>query len=146
MERTVELIGLDYHEIACVREDIVSAIVLGNAPEESVAVYMALVHDMRAYCRGGRFAVRAGHTQPLMGTGQCAQDLCTFLNLETFGLEILQFGMCCGYGGGVDDKAGLLVAACVGNLVDILFVVNDHPFLFQLLGQFGGSLVISRND
>ena len=45
VERTVELIGLDDHEVG-VGEDIVGAIVLRDTTEEGVAVEMALVHDM----------------------------------------------------------------------------------------------------
>ena len=38
MERTVELIGLNHYKVAVVREDVVGAIVLGNAPKESITV------------------------------------------------------------------------------------------------------------
>ncbi len=46
MERTVELVCLNHNKVAMVREDIISAIVLGYTTKEGITVQMTLVHKV----------------------------------------------------------------------------------------------------
>ena len=54
--------------------------------------------------------------------------------------------MLCGNGWCIDDQTFLLIFTSLRNLINILLIVNEHPFLFQLPRQVGRSLVIASYD
>ena len=51
-----------------------------------------------------------------------------------------------GDGRGIDDQTRLLLLAGVGNLVDVLFIMDEHTFLLQSARELGGSLVVAAYD
>ena len=63
VKTAVELICLYNDVIAVVGENIVCAIVLRDTAEESVAVDVALVHDMGAHRRRGGLSVGSCHAE-----------------------------------------------------------------------------------
>ena len=62
VERAVELIGLDNHIVALLAQYVVRLVVLRDTAEESIAVDVALVHDVSAHCGGCCLAVCTGET------------------------------------------------------------------------------------
>lgn len=146
VEGAVELIGLNDDIVAGLGKDIVGTVVLRNTTQEGVAVDVALVHDVSAHGRRRRLAVCAGNTKSFVRARQHAKYLGALLHFKTIVAEVLQFLMLCRNGRGIDDQTRLAVTASVGNLVDILFVVNDHTFLFELLSQRRRSLVVAGHN
>ena len=69
VERTVELVGLDNHKFALRTEDVVGAIVFGNATQKCITVGMTLVHDVRTHARSGGFAMRSSKAKALKRLG-----------------------------------------------------------------------------
>ena len=61
VETAVELIGFN-HDIVGVGEDIICAVVLGDASEEGIAVEVALVHDMSTHGGCCRLTVGSSDT------------------------------------------------------------------------------------
>ena len=92
MERTIELVGFDDHEVR-IGQDVVGAVVLRDTAQEGIAVEMALVHDMSTHGAGSRLAMRTCHAESFMLTGQRAEHLGTFLDFETVLTEETQFLM-----------------------------------------------------
>ena len=135
MERTVELISFNHHVVAVVREDIVCAVVLGDASKEGVAVNTALVHDMSAHRRGSRLAVSTSNTQSFVRASQRTQYLCTFLNLKSFLTEIDQFLVLSRDSRCVDDQRFSRNATGLWNQFHIFCVMNQHAFLLQYASQ-----------
>ena len=130
VEGAVELIGLNDDVVAGVGEDIVRAIVLRDAAEESVAVDMALVHDMSTHRRGRGLAVSTCHAESFVGTSQDAEHLCTLLYLEAIVAEPCQFLVRSGDSRCIDDEARSLVSAGMRDLINVLIVVDEHAFFF----------------
>ena len=95
---------------------------------------------------GSGLTVGTGHTEAFVGLGQGAQHLGPFLNLKTVLPEIAEFLMGLRNGGGVDDETGLLLLAGMGYLIDILFIMDEHPLFLQPAGQFGRGLVVAGHD
>ena len=104
------------------------------------------MHDVGTHRRGGRLAVGTGHAQSLVGLGEGAEHLGALLYLEAVLPEVLEFLVGIGDGRGIDDEARLLLLAGVGNLVDVLLVVDEHTLLLQTACQVGGRLVIAAHD
>ena len=104
------------------------------------------MHDVSAHGRCSRLAVCASDTKSFVRTCQHAEHLRTLLHFETIVAEVLQFLMLSGNGRGIDDQTRLVVTASVGNLVDVLFVVDDHAFLFELLCQRRRCLVVTGHN
>ena len=107
---------------------------------------MALVHDVGTHRRRCRLTMRTSHTQSFVLAGQRAQHLCTFLYLKTVLTEVNEFFVVSGDGRGIDDQTAILLTAGMRNLVDILFIVDEHTFLLQLARQSAGSLVVTGNN
>ena len=133
MEGTVKLVGLDDNVVG-VGENIVRAVVLGDAAKEGIAVQVALVHDVGTHGRRGGLAVSAGHTEALVLTGQCTQHLGTLLYIEMMLTEVLEFLVVGGDGWRIDNQTTLRVTTNAGYLVNALFVVNEHALFLQLAG------------
>ena len=93
MERTVELVCLNHNKVAMVREDIISAIVLGNTTKEGVTVQMTLVHKMCTHTGSRCFSMCSSKAKTLMCAGECAENLCTFLNLKAILTEVNQLSV-----------------------------------------------------
>ena len=93
MERTVELVCLNHNKVAMVREDIISAIVLGNTTKEGVTVQMTLVHKVCTHTGSRCLSMCSSKAKTLMCSGECAENLCTFLNLKAILAEVNQFSM-----------------------------------------------------
>ena len=66
---------------------------------------------------------------------QCPQDLGTFLDFETSLTEEFQLFMRGWNGRCVDNKRRLGVLAGMGNLVNIFFIVDQHPLFFKLMSK-----------
>ena len=65
---------------------------------------MALVHDMRTYCRRAGLSMCTSHAQSFVRTGQSNEHLRPFLYLETTLTEKLQFLMSGRNGRSVNHK------------------------------------------
>ena len=135
VERTVELVGLYHHIVALLAQNIVGAIVLRDTTQEGIALHMTLMHDVGAHGRSGGFAMCTGKTKAFVGTGQRAQHLCPFLNLKSFLAKPYQFFVLGWNGRRIDDERGLQLLTGMGNVVDTLFIVNEHALFLQLAGQ-----------
>ena len=98
---------------------------------------------MCAHGRGGGLTVGTSHAESLMGLCQGAEYLCAFLNFKTVLTEILEFFVIFRNGGGIDDEARLLFLASMGNLVDVLFIMNEHAFNLQSASEVRGCLVVA---
>ena len=142
VERTVELIGLD-DDVIGVGEDIVGAIVFGDASEEGITVEVALVHDMGAHGRRGGLTVGTCHAESLMGLCQRTEHLGALLDLKTVLTEELEFLVAIRNSRRIDDETRLLLLAGMGNLIDILLIMDEHTFLLQSAGELGGCLVVA---
>ena len=145
VEGTVKLISLD-DDVVGIREDIVCAVVLGDAPQEGIAVEMALVHDVGAHGGSSCLAVRTSHTESFVGLCQYAKHLGSLHNLKTVLSEEDQFLMISGYGRCVNDKACLLLFAGKGYTFHVFLVVDHHSFLLKLMGEVGRCLVVACHD
>ena len=80
-----------------------------------------------------------------MLTRQGTQHLRTLLNLKAMLAEILQFLMSLGDGGGIDDQTRLRSAAGMGNIVHMLFIMNQGTFFLQQACEVAGGLVVTTN-
>ena len=78
-----------------------------------------------------------------MCTGQHSQHLCPFLHIKVILTEEDKFLMVLRDGRGVDNESGVLILACMGNLVYIFFIMNQHPFFFQLGSEGRRCLVVA---
>ena len=87
MEGTVKLIGFNHDKITDVRKNVVCSVILGNATQESVAINMALVHEMCAHGRSGSLSMRSCYAKSFVRTCQRSQYLSTFLYLKAILLE-----------------------------------------------------------
>ena len=145
MERTVELISLDNHEVG-IGQDIVGTIVLRDAAQEGVAVKMTLVHDMGTHRRGGCLSVSASHTESFVRLCEDAKYLSPLLDLEAVLTEETEFPMTLRDSRGIDDETTLTSFTGKGYLVYILLIMNQHTFLLQMARQVGGGLIVARHD
>ena len=136
VEGPVELVGLDYDEVAAVGQYVIGAVVFGNAAEEGIAVQMTLMHDVCAHGRCGCFSMCTGKAKPFVCAGERAEYLCAFLDFKTVLMEVNQFRMGSRNGGSEDNQCRCRLPAFFRNEPDILFIVDIHPFFFQLAGQF----------
>ena len=146
MKRTVKFIGFDDHIITLGCQDVVGAVVLGDAAEEGIAVHMALVEQVGCHAAGGGLAVGAGYTKSLVVMSQGAQHLSTLLNIKVIGAEILQFGVLGGNRGSVDDEGRAGIAACLRNEVDVILVVYQGALMLQLMCQGARCFVVAPHD
>ena len=140
MEAAVELVSLYNHIVALIAQDIVCAIILGNSTKEGIAVHGALMHYMGAHRGSCGLPVCSCHTESFMCTGQHSQHLCPFLHIKVILTEEDKFLMVLRDGRGVNNESGVLILACMGNLVYIFFIMNQHPFFFQLAVRADGVL------
>ena len=101
---------------------------------------------MRCHAAGGCLAMSAGHTESLVATGQGSEHLGTLLQVEVVGNEILELAVVAGYGRRINDQRGCLVATCLGNLMDIVLVVDEGPLFLQLMSQSAGRLVVAADN
>ena len=107
---------------------------------------MTLVYDMGTHRRGRGLTMGTCYTESLMGLCQGAEHLCTFLDLKAILTEIAEFLMTLRNGWGINDKTSFLPFAGKRNLVDILFIVEEHTFFLQMPCQIRWCLVVSRHD
>ena len=145
VERAVKLVRFDDHIRAVLAEQVVCAVILRDAAEESVASHVAFVEQVGAHRGGGGFAVRACHAEPLHGTSERAQHLCTFLNVKSPFAEEVQFAVVGGNGRCVDHQCVRLVAADVGDEFRVVLIVDISPLGAQFFGQGARRAVISRH-
>ncbi len=87
----------------------------------------------------------ACEAQPLVCPGERAEHLCALLYLEAVASEPHQLGVFGRYGWRIDDQGVLLVAAVGGNLFHVLFIMDFHSLLLQLMGELSRSAVIARH-
>ena len=135
MERAVELVCFYHYIVTLIRKNVVCAVVLGYSSKEGVAVDVALVHDVCTHCGGACLAVCAGYAESVVCECERAEYLGSLLYFESSVAEELQFLVFGGYRRCVDYEAGFRVAACMRNLVDVLFIVDEHSFALKLVCQ-----------
>ena len=145
VEGTVELVCLNDHVVTLGGEYGVRTIVLGDSPQESVAIHRTLVQQVCCHTARGRLAVCACHAQSFVCTCQRSQYLGTFLDFETALTEELEFLMLGGDGRGVDDQRAVLVFTGQGDEVCVFLIMHLSPFLFQASGQVAGGTVIAAH-
>ena len=78
----------------------------------------------------------ASHAQTFVCACERAEHLCTLLYGEPAFVEEHKLFVLFGNGRCVDNKARLGVAACVGYLVHVLFIVDEHALFLQLVSEF----------
>ena len=146
MERAVELVSLDNHQIARIGEHQITRIVFGDTAQKGVAIDMALFEQMREHGRCGGFAVRAGHTQAAFHTRDFAQHLRPFFDGEAMLPKIDKFAVFGRDGGCIDHQSRFVVQKFGSDLRHIVSVVNGNAFGFELLAQATARAVVTGHS
>ena len=147
MERAVELVGFYHHVGAFTVEQVVGAVVLRDASEKGVAAHVALVQQVCGHRRGRRFAVCAGHAEPLHGAGECAEHFGALHDAELVVAEVGEFLVVVRNGGGVHHECALGASAGLGYEVGVVGVVNVGALGPQFFGQGArGAVVAAHNN
>ena len=114
VERTVELVGFDYHQVTFVGKQQVGPVVFGNTSQECVTFHMRIVQQVGCHGRSSGFSMGTGYTESFFGPCQHTQHLCAFLDLEAMFTEIGPFLMFFRNGRRVYHQRGSRIFEIVG--------------------------------
>ncbi len=146
VERAVKLISLNNHIIAFIAEQIVCAIVLGDASHKCVALLWRLHQQMGNHCCCRRLAVCACHTKSFHALRQYTQNLSPFFDFKITLTEIIQLLMVFGNGGSINHQRCLLIAECFRNQVGVILKVQVCTFFEHSVCQRRSFTVIACNS
>ena len=71
MEAAIEFISFYDYIVALVGKYVVGAVIFRNTAQESITVYITLMHDVGAHGRCRGLTMSSCYAQTLMGTSQC---------------------------------------------------------------------------
>ena len=146
METAIEFISFYDYIVALVGKYVVGAVIFRNTAQESVTVYMTLMHDVGAHGRCRGLTMSSCYAQPLMGASQSAQYLCTFFDGKSILMEIHKFLVLCWDGWSKDDQCCFWILASLWYQVCILLIMDEHTFFFQIMCQLRRGLVVTSNN
>ena len=143
MEGAIELIRFDHRIVALLRDEAVGLVVIGDPPEEGVAVYVARAQKVSQQGRGRGLAMGTSDTEPTLSAGQIAQELCSLDHPITLMDEEVQLPMISRYSRGEDDQ-GIRTAEGLRDELGIIFVVDQCTLFGECFGQRRRCQVIAR--